>query len=136
MAAAAAATQFERAATLRDRVNDLIWLQERLAWLQNARQEYSFVYPAESCGGKRIWYLIRAGRVLMAVAEPTTVRTRRRALAALDAVFPENGGPSVVPNDLYDHVLLVTGWFRRRPEEHGRILSVTAARRLLSQVAA
>lgn len=128
MAAASAALQFEKAATMRDRIDDLFWLQERLAWLQSARREYSFVYPVTNPNGRSVWYFIRGGRVLLATAEPTSARARRRVAAAVDAVFPPHGGPSVVPDDLYDHVLLVTGWFRRRPDERSRILSVEQAR--------
>jgi excinuclease ABC subunit C len=128
MAAASAALQFEKAAAMRDRIDDLFWLQERLAWLQSARREHSFVYPVTTQSGRGVWYLIRGGRVLHAVAEPTNPRSRRRVAAAIDAVFPPHGGPSVVPDDLYDHVLLVTGWFRRRPDERSRILTVAQAR--------
>jgi len=128
MAAASADLHFEKAATRRDRIDDLCWLQERLAWLQSARQEFCFVYPVGTTEGRRIWYLIRGGRVLMALAEPTTVRARQKVSAAVDAVYPSHGGPSIVPDDLYDHVLLVTGWFRRRPDERSRILPVEQVR--------
>lgn len=123
MAEAAAAQQFEQAATLRDTIDDLFWLQERLAWLQNARMEYSFVYPLAG-----IWYLIRSGRVVAAVAEPLCNRSRGRAKRALDAVFPKAGGPSTVPYELYDDVLLVSGWFRRHPEERNRAIPPDKAR--------
>src|SRR4051812_40525504 len=120
MTNAAAVQNYELAAVLRNTVDDLFWLQERLAWLQKARREYSFVYPVDSG-----WYLIRGGRVLFAVPAPGNTRPRRAAAKAIDAVFPSSGGPSIVPNELYDHVLLVSGWFRRRSDERGRVYSPT-----------
>jgi hypothetical protein len=108
---------------LRDTVDELFWLQERLAWLQKARREYSFIYPVSG-----VWYLIRGGRVLASVVEPTNVKTRRIARRAIDAVFPPGGGPSIIPNDLYDHVMLVSGWFRRLPLEQAKALTPDEAR--------
>src|SRR5262249_40945797 len=107
MAEAAALEQFERAASLRDRINDLFWLQERLAWLQTARREFSFVYPIEG-----VWYVLRGGRVMAAVRAPRCQRTRKTALKAVDSVFPIDGSASIIPNEMYDHVLLVSAWFR------------------------
>ena len=133
MADAAAELQFERAASLRDRIDDLYWLQERLAWLQTARREFSFVYPIES-----VWYVLRGGRVMAAVPAPHCRRSRLAALKAVDAVFPTSGGSSIIPNEMYDHVLLVSAWFRRHAAEKDRILSPNEARdycRELSAVA-
>lgn len=133
MAEAAAAQQFERAASLRDRIDDLYWLQERLAWLQTARREFSFVYPVEG-----VWYVLRGGRVMAAVSAPRCRRTRKTALKAVDAVFPASGGSSIIPNEMYDHVLLVSAWFRRHASEKDRILTPNQARehcRELSAVA-
>lgn len=130
MAEAAAAQRYEQAASFRDRLDDLEWLQARLAWLTHARQEYSFVYPVESNGGGVIWHLIRGGRVLISVPAPTNQRTRREASKVLNAVFPPGGGPSVIPGDLYDHVLLVSGWFRRNPGEQARVIPVDRARQM------
>lgn len=123
MADAAAAAQFERAASLRDRIDDLGWLRERLAWLQTARREFSFIYPI---GG--IWYVLRGGRVLAAVVEPSCRRSRRAALKVIDAVYPSSGRHSVIPNEMYDHVLLVSAWFRRHAVDMERILSPEQAR--------
>jgi excinuclease ABC subunit C len=133
MAEAAAAHQFERAASLRDRIDDLYWLQERLAWLQTARREFSFVYPVEG-----VWYVLRGGRVMAAVPAPHCRRSRKTALKAVDAIFPLGGGSSIIPNEMYDHVLLVSAWFRRHASEKERIFSPNEARehcRELSAVA-
>lgn len=131
MADAAAACQFERAASLRDRIDDLHWLQERLAWLQTARREYSFIYPVEG-----VWYILRGGRVMAAVPAPKCRRSRKAALKAVDSIFPAHSGASIIPNEMYDHVLLVAAWFRRHASEMGRILSPDAARIQCRELAA
>lgn len=123
MADAAASHQFERAASLRDRIDDLFWLQERLAWLQTARREFSFVYPVEG-----VWYVLRGGRVMAAVQAPKCRRSRKTALRAVDSIFPVGGGSSIIPNEMYDHVLLVAAWFRRHADEKQRILAPGQAR--------
>jgi excinuclease ABC subunit C len=130
MAAAAASFAYERAANLRDKILDLRWLQERLAWLQNARLEYSFVYPATNVDGQAIWYLIRGGRVLAATAAPDQARSRSRAQKALNAVFPVRGGPPLVSGECFDHVLLVAAWFRRYPDQKKLVFNVDRARSL------
>ncbi|MFL5327708.1 MAG: UvrB/UvrC motif-containing protein [Gemmataceae bacterium] len=132
MESAAASFAYERAAGLRDRIEDLRWLQERLAWLQQARREYSFVYSVITPSGREIWYLIRAGRVWLTTAAPHDARTRKSAVKALDAVFPTKGGPSVVPGEHFDHVLLVAAWFRRYPAERQRVIDLDRARGLCS----
>lgn len=130
MADAATAYEFERAASLRDRIDDLNWLQERLAWLQTARREYSFIYPIEG-----VWYVLRGGRVMAAVIAPKCRRTRKTALKAIDAVFPASG-TSIIPNEMYDHVLLVAAWFRRHADEKERILMPKDARERCVEMAA
>lgn len=130
MEKAAAAQSYEQAATIRDRLDDLEWLQARLAWLTHARQEYSFIYPVESTNRGTTWHLIRGGRVLTSVAAPNNVRNRREAFKAINAVFPPNGGPSIIPGELYDHVLLVASWFRRKLEERARVIPIDRARQM------
>jgi excinuclease ABC subunit C len=132
MRSAAALFAFERAATLRDKLADLQWLSERLGWLQDARREYSFVYPVQEGDGPTIWYLIRGGRVLASVRAPRDLRSRRAASRALDVVFPNHGGPAVLPDALYDHVLLVSGWFRRYAPERANTYSIEQARQICS----
>lgn len=125
MKLAAGSFAFERAASIRDKINDLMWLQERLSWLQQARREFSFVYAVGPT-----WHLIRGGRVLASVVAPKCQRTRVRAFKAIEAVFPERGGPPTVAGDAYDHVLLVSSWFRRHPDEKSGLLNEANARDL------
>jgi excinuclease ABC subunit C len=90
MAAAAAAQAYERAAALRDKLDVLRWLSERLAWLQRARREHTFVYPLASDDGRTLWYLVHRGRVRGAVLAPRDNATRHAARAAIETVFTPN----------------------------------------------
>jgi excinuclease ABC subunit C len=122
MHAAAAATQFERAAALRDRWQALHWLTRHLARLREAGA-HSFVYPVTGHDRTESWYLIRRGRVVAALARPHREADCRRAAAVLGEVFAPG---HVVPGPLSlaetDGVLLVASWFRRHPAEKQRAL--------------
>ncbi|HMC66050.1 MAG TPA: GIY-YIG nuclease family protein [Gemmataceae bacterium] len=122
MAAASAATQFERAAALRDKVEALRWLDSRLDRLRQARQRHSFVYPVRGHDGRDLWYLIHHGRIVAVVPSPRDAVTRARAAEAVDAVFFARTSWQV-PAEQIDGVLLVTAWFQRRPEERRRTIS-------------
>jgi excinuclease ABC subunit C len=124
MAAAAAALAFERAAVLRDKLDVVRRLRERLQWLQRARQQFTIVYETADECGQPLWYLIRQGQVRGVIGRPRDATGRAVAKAMLERVFTarrlESGS---VPLDRLDGVLLVAAWFRKRPEERARILS-------------
>jgi excinuclease ABC subunit C len=123
MLAAAAATQFERAAALRDRLDSLRWLSDHLAFVRQAAQ-HSFVYPVAGHDGAETWYLIHRGRVQGAVPAPADDAGRVTAASALEAVYRQRAEMPGPPGfDEIDGVLLVAGWFRRHPEERERTLA-------------
>jgi excinuclease ABC subunit C len=123
MLAASAATQFERAAALRDRLDSLRWLSEHLARVRQAA-EHSFVYPVAGPEGAQTWYLIRRGHVRAAVPAPQDAAGGAAAAAALGAVYRKAGDLPGPPGlDEIDGVLLVAGWFRRHPAERQRTLT-------------
>jgi excinuclease ABC subunit C len=123
MNAAAAAMQFERAAALRDRWRPLHWLTRHLSRLREAGG-HSFIYPVAGHDGTELCYLIRRGRVVAALRRPADDEGRRRAGAELAAALAPG---RVVPGPLSlaetDGVLLVAGWFRRRPAERQRAIT-------------
>jgi excinuclease ABC subunit C len=134
MAAAAENCEFEKAASLRDRLLPLQWLRQRLDWLQDARQEYSFVYPVLDDAGGGFWYLIHRGRVCKAVPIPCDASTRRVAAEAIDSVYGSGRRHfDVVPIDQVDHVLLVAAWFRKHADERQQLLRPDDALRQCSQ---
>jgi hypothetical protein len=128
MTEAAAATQYERAAALRDRLAELEWLWERLNWLRNARKENTFVYPLSGPDSRTVWYLIHRGRVRGACFQPTCSISAENSRTLLEDVFANDPGPGVTPGQV-DHVLLVSSWFRKYPVERTRLLTPAEARR-------
>jgi excinuclease ABC subunit C len=127
MTVAAVALEFERAAALRDRLDVLRWLHERLERLRQARVGQAFLYPVLGGDGRSRWYLIHGGRVVAAVAAPATVRERKTILRVIRKVFPREpfeAGP--VPADQVDGVFLVAAWFHRHPEERARLVNPNA----------
>jgi excinuclease ABC subunit C len=132
MNAAAAATEYERAAVLRDRLERLDWLWRHLERLRVALR-YSFVYPVTGHDGSSTWYLIRHGRVRAALPMPGE-SSRRRALAALDEVYPAGAALGPPGLDEVDGVLLVAGWFARHKDELTRTLDVADCRAQISRM--
>ena len=127
MRSAAAAGQYERAATVRDTLADLGRLREQLQCLTDARGHYRFVYPLPASRGGETWYLLRRGQVAAAVRAPRDRRSADRCLDRLDTVYfhpPEDSPP--MPEDL-DFLLLVPSWFKRHPGELLRTLTPEAA---------
>ncbi len=124
MLAAAATQRFERAAYLRDSWQALVELAGCLRSLREARQRFRFVYPLPELAGGERWYLIDRGHVQAAVPAPRSRRTSRRALRVLEEVYGGEGhGGWPPPAEDPDVLLLVTGWFRRYPEELGRTVA-------------
>ncbi len=124
MARAAAAQQFERAASLRDKLAAIGWLHARLEQLRHIRQNHSFVYPLTGEQALRTWYLIHGGRAVAALPEPAHADSRRQAAATIAALFRPGAHPwSLEPYEHLDGLLLVAAWFRRYPQERQRLLT-------------
>jgi excinuclease ABC subunit C len=114
---AAQKLEFEKAAAIRNKILPIRWLRDRLGWVDQARDRHSFVYSPR-CAGQPIWYLIRRGRVVGTTVAPTEATTARKAHEAIERVFcKEFTWPNLVARHAVDHVLLVSAWFRRHPEE-------------------
>jgi excinuclease ABC subunit C len=128
MSASATALEFERAAALRDRLEALTWLHERLKHLRQARQRQSFIYPVQGHAGTWLWYLIQHGYVVAAMPAPLKNADRKIALAQLRRVYKKPApAPGAVPASEIDGVLLVAAWFRRHPEERARTIKLADA---------
>ena len=116
--------QFERAATLRDVRMALDSLQDHLARLRRVQGCDAFVYPLAGRRGRRTWYLMRAGQVVEAVAEP---RDRAAALRCLDVLERVYGGMASGAPDDFDVSLLMAAWFRYRSRELANTVAPEAA---------
>jgi excinuclease ABC subunit C len=120
MRAASAALAFERAATLRDKLEALTWLHLRLERMRQIRGQETYVYPVGGVEGGEICYVIDRGRVIGAVPSPRSrdLLTKKPQRKIKDAAAP-------VPIRDVDQVLLVAAWFRRRPEERERCVGLS-----------
>jgi excinuclease UvrABC nuclease subunit len=119
MTAASADLAFERAAALRDKLDTLTWLSERLRLVREASR-HSFIYPVRGHDDAELWYLIQGGRVCAVVPVPTDEASRCQATKRIKEIYkrhlPASGLPD--PREI-DGVFLVTAWFGRHKEELG-----------------
>jgi excinuclease ABC subunit C len=121
MQEASARLEFERAASLRDKVQRLSGLREQFGRLRFAVENLSFVYTVAGVGGDNRVYLIRRGCVRAETAVPDTAADRRRLRALVTETF--SGGthpPGSVPAHEVDELMLVSSWFRQHPDELAR----------------
>jgi excinuclease ABC subunit C len=127
MAAASAALAFERAADLRDRLDVLQWLSDRLRHVREAARE-SCIYPVRGHDQAELWYLIHGGRVRAVLPAPHDDASRHAAVLQIEATYRGKGEPAGPPGpDEIDGILLVAAWFRRHPAERRRALEPDAA---------
>lgn len=118
MMTASEALEYERAATLRDKVQRMESLKEQFGRLRFAVETLSFVYTVPGHNGDDRVYLIRRGRVRGEQPAPRTDAEREALHAMVSDVFAEpqlEGGS--VPSHEIDELLLLSSWFRRFPDE-------------------
>ena len=99
--------QFERAALLRDKLSPLLWLRERLDWLDQARLTHSFIYPVAGSDGVTLWYLLRRGRVVQSLVAPADDTSLRSTAVTIEQVYDRRAAADLPAIDQVDHVLLV-----------------------------
>jgi excinuclease ABC subunit C len=123
---------FEQAAALRDQLEHLEWLYDRLGHVRQARAGRCFVYPVAGHAGDERWYFVHHGAIV-GVYEGPKNETNRKALGdALDHLDKHQmppGSSSALRN--LENFLLVASWFRRYPAERERTLNYAAARAVL-----
>jgi excinuclease ABC subunit C len=117
MQEAASVQQFERAASLRDQAAALTWLHQRLEYLRQARR-LSFIYPIQGVDGQEIWYAIHQGMVRAVLRSPQSEAERAKVRPILLAISENRPveAEEQVPEPV-EGLLLVSSWFRNRPEE-------------------
>jgi excinuclease ABC subunit C len=111
--------QYERAATLRDRLERFQYLHDRLEILRQPALPVQFVYPV-IVGRRQVWYLLAHGRVVGATAMPMEssaagkcVRRLHRAFRRSDESDPTADRPARQ---------IVSAWFRAHRDELQTIL--------------
>lgn len=127
MSAASAEMKYEQATALRDRLQLLARLDERLTFLRNARNTGSFVYPLTGADGSTMWYLIHRGEVRAAVREPQDEAALAAAEAVIEAAFARPVAAGELTYHTVDSVLLVSAWFRKYAGEKAKLLTREAA---------
>jgi excinuclease ABC subunit C len=132
MEASSERLEFERAATLRDKLHRLETLREQFGKLRFAVETLSFVYTVPGHDGDDRLYMIRRGQVRAEEPAPRTTRDRSRIRTLVDDIFrpAERVTGSIPPHEI-DELLLLSSWFRRFPGELERTQPATewAARR-------
>lgn len=123
MTAASANMAFERAASLRDRLESLRWLRQQMDHLQQATQQPPFVYPIHGVDGRHFWYVVAQGRVTAVLPAPRDETERRSRLTEAQRLSRLRSAVGrYLAIEEVDGVLLVGAWFRRHPDERRRTL--------------
>jgi excinuclease ABC subunit C len=136
MLASSERMEFERAASLRDKLGRLEGLREQFIRFRFAVETLSFLYPVPGHDGDDRVYLIRRGRVRAERPAPRSAAERAELLALADDVFNgvEFEGASVPTHEI-DELLLLSSWFRRFPEELDRTERHKVARKRKLRIA-
>lgn len=135
MQRAASKENFEQAAALRDRLESIGWLVDKLDHVRNLRARESFIYPASGRRGRDVWFLIHGGRTLSAVPAPRDAASARTAAETIAAVYRQVASDQLL--ELYEHwdgMCLVRSWFRRHAAEKKKVILPSAALQLCLQV--
>ena len=118
MQSASALMDFERAASLRDKLQRLEDLRQQFIKFRFAVETLSFVYTVPGHDGADRLYLIRRGRVRGEYEIPRNDEERIRLLEMVEQVFnPADRDSAQVPSHEVDELLLLSSWFRRFPAE-------------------
>jgi excinuclease ABC subunit C len=121
MEAASERLEYERAASLRDKLKRLEALRGQFGRLRFAVETLSFVYNVPGYEGDDRVYLIRRGRVRAEARTPKTSEEAIALLGMIDDVFtPVERITGQIPTHEIDELLLLSSWFRRFPSELDR----------------
>jgi excinuclease ABC subunit C len=119
MREASARLEYERAASLRDRLQRLEALREQFGRLRFAVETLSFTYHVPGVDGDDRVYLIRRGVVRQEIPAPRTPddETSLEALARRTLASAPATPSAALPLHEVDELLVVTSWFRAHPAE-------------------
>jgi excinuclease ABC subunit C len=130
MQASSERLEFERAASLRDKLYRLEGLREQFERYRFAIDTLSFVYTVPGHEGDDRVYVIRRGRVRAETTAPRAPRERAQLRRLAEDVFGvTEREPAQVPTHEIDELLLLSAWFRRHPDELQRTRPPTAPSR-------
>ena len=130
MLAASEAWQFERAGSLKAKLEALEWLAERLARFHAGADRLSFVHRVRGHDGSERLYLIRRGTVRAERPAPSSTAEERELAALVTRVYdgPDPNGADIPTHDL-EEFYLVASWFRKHPPDRVRTAAHDSAER-------
>ena len=111
--------QFERAASLRDKLQRLEILREQFARLRFAVEQLSFVYTVPGHDGDDRVYVVKRGVVRAELPKPRSSWQREKLKRLARDIFgaaPEKPALAVPTHEI-DELLLLSSWFRKFPKE-------------------
>ncbi len=114
--------QFERAASLRNKLQRLEVLREQFARLRFAVEELSFVYNVRGYEGDDRVYVVKRGVVRAELPKPRSTWQREKLKRLARDIFgsaPEKPALAVPTHEI-DELLLLSSWFRKFPKEMNR----------------
>ena len=113
--------EFERAASLRDKLQRLEALRMAFSRLRFAVEELTFAYPVPGHAGEDRVYVVRRGRVVGEHAVSLDSAPREQLTTLAGTVFDAIGTRgTAVPAHEVDELLLLSSWFRQHPTELAR----------------
>ena len=121
MWASAERLHFEHAALLRERMERLRRMRDQLMMLWRETRDLTAAYAVPGYDGTVRVYLLHRGAIAAEVPAPRTA-AERRSLAERARRLARGGQPPLhaLPPEKLMEVLLVTRWFRTRPDERLR----------------
>lgn len=132
MTEAASKQAFERAAVLRDDLDNLTWLDRRLSSLRRAQTTLNGVVPFRSRRGRTCWLVLRGGRLIVTSGPPDRASRAERTTEQLKKISQQS---LETPANLLEMQLqlIVISWFRKYPDQLTRLISFETAIRLCSE---
>lgn len=114
MQTAASANSFERAAILRDHLDNLSWLDRRMKALRTAERTFNGVLPIQDRKARTAWLVLKGGRLMGSAIEPNTPN---RALTAIKRLSEIEMQKEQLPANIMEMnlQLIMISWFRRYP---------------------
>ncbi len=122
MHTASKACSFERATVLRDHLDNLKWLTRRLDALRKAQRTFNGILPVTAKHRRKIWLILKGGRLLGSASRPDQPTRARKAIDLLSktaAMTPE------LPTNILEMnlQLIMISWFRKFPKLKQNLMS-------------
>ena len=118
--------EFERAASLRDKLGRLEALREQFGRLRFAVEKLSFMYTVKGYEGEDRVYIVKRGVVRAELEKPRTTWQREKLRKLAEEMFSvREPATTSIPTHEIDELLLLSSWFRRFPKEMDRTKKVS-----------